>query len=103
LFPVVIEVIRNTAKRIVTPSVQPVVQPYSIIPTMVDATAATIRIYSIVSERHSITNRYKGVSGLKTGLFEPNRSRILATSSSHKPACINYIGVHLIVNLIPMQ
>jgi hypothetical protein len=64
---------RKTAKNIVIPSVQPLAQPYSIIPTIVDATAATIRIYSIVSDRHTIMNRYNGVRGLKTGSLDPKR------------------------------
>ena len=50
-------VIKATAKRIVAPSIQPILGPSFIIPITVDATAATNKIYNIVSDRQSKMNR----------------------------------------------
>lgn len=49
-------VIRKTAKKIVAPSIHPSTGPSFITPMIVDARAATNRIYNIVSDRHSMMN-----------------------------------------------
>ena len=65
------ETIRNTAIKIVAPSVQPVAIPSLYIPIPVETKEAASKIYNIVSPKHSIIISHTDVNSFSIGLFSP--------------------------------
>ena len=65
------DTIRNTAMKIVAPSVQPVAIPSLYIPIPVETREAASKIYNIVSPKHSMIISQTDVNSFSIGTFSP--------------------------------
>lgn len=65
------DTIRNTAMKIVAPSVQPVAIPSLYIPIPVETKEAASKIYNIVSPKHSMIISQTDVNSFSIGMFSP--------------------------------
>ena len=95
MLPTVIETIKNTAKNIVAPSLQPVSIPSLYIPIPVETNDATNNIYNIVSPKHSRIIENIEDNSLSTGKFAPyNYLNLKMFSFESTPFCYKSKYIH---------